>query len=91
MLRLANTHGVVKYKNTSSKPVEISLDSPVSIMDCQSLGYFKVRYKDLVSCLSSKFMMYHYMKTPPNPDTEDVYLRTSMRNPPSSGHKDPYP
>ena len=44
-----------------------------------------------MSCLSSKFMMYHYMKTLPDLDTEDVYLRTTMRNPPPTGDKDPYP
>ena len=54
----------------------------MGIMDLRSMGYFKVRYKDLVSHLSSKFTMYHYLKSPPNPDTEDVYLRTSLRNPP---------
>ena len=91
MLRLVNTHRIVKYKNTSSKSIEISPDSPIGIMDLRSLGYFKVRYKDLVSQLSSKFTLYHYMKTPPDPDTEDVYLRTTMRNPPPTGHKDPYP
>ena len=91
MLRLVNTRGVVRYKNTSSKPVVISPDSPVGVVDLQSLGYFKVRYKDLVSRLSPKFTMYHYMKTLPDPDVEDVYLRTTMRNPPPTGHKDPYP
>ena len=84
MLRLVNTRGIVRYKNTSSKPVTISPDSPVGIMDLQSLGYFKVKYKDLVSRLSPKFTMYRYMKTLPDPDTEDVYLRTT-------GCKDPYP
>ena len=52
MLRLINTHGIVKYKNTSTKPVEINPDSPVGVMDLRSLGYFKVKYKDLVSHLS---------------------------------------
>ena len=75
------------------KAIVISPDSPVGIMDLRSLGYFKVRYKDLVSHLSPKFTMYHYMKTLPDPDTEDIYLRTTMRNspPPPTGHKDPYP
>ena len=93
MLRLANTLRIVQYRNTSNKPMEIKPDSPVGIMDLRSLGYFKVRYKDLVSHLSPKFMMYHYIKTPPRPDTEEVYLRTMVRNPnpSSSGCKDPYP
>ena len=34
--------------------------------------------------------MYHYIKAPPDPDAEDVYLRTTIRNPSQSGHKDPY-
>ena len=91
LLRLINTHGVVKLKNTSTKPMELNPDLPMGIMDLRSLEYFKVKYEDLVSRLSSKFTMYHYLKTPPDPDTEDVYLRTSLKNPPPSGHKDPYP
>ena len=91
MLRLVNTYGIVRYKNTSSKPIVISPDSPISIVDLRSLGYFKVWYKDLVSHLTPKFTMYHFMKTLPDPDTEDVYLRTTMRNPPPTGCKDPYP
>ena len=35
--------------------------------------------------------MYHYLKTQPDPDTKDVYLRTSVRHPPPTGRKDPYP
>ena len=91
LLRLVNTHGVVKYKNTSGKPVEISPSSPVGVIDLRSLGYFKVKYKDLVSHLSTKFTMYHYIKAPPDPDAKDVYLRTTICNPSQSGRKDPYP
>ena len=91
LLRLVNTHGVVKYKNTSGRPIEISPSSPVGVVDLQSLGYFKVKYKDLVSRLSMKFTMYHYIKAPPDPDAEDVYLCTTIRNPSQSGHKDLYP
>ena len=65
LLRLVNTHGVVKYKNTSGRSVEISPSSPVGVIDLRSLGYFKVKYKDLVSRLSTKFTMYHYIKAPP--------------------------
>ena len=90
LLRLVNTHGVVKYKNTSGRPVEISRSSPVGVIDLWSLGYFKVKYKDLICRLSTKFTMYHYIKAPPDPDAEDVYLRTTIRNPSQSGHKDPY-
>ena len=91
LLRLVNTHGVVKYKNTSGKPVEISPSSPVGVIDLRSLGYFKVKYKDLVSHLSTKFTMYHYIKAPPDPDAEDVYLHTTICNPSQSGCKDLYP
>ena len=91
LLRLVNTHGVVKYKNTSGRPVQISQSSPVGVIDLRSLGYFKVKYKDLVSCLSTKFTMYHYIKAPPDPDVKDVYLRTTIHNPSQSGRKDPYP
>ena len=35
--------------------------------------------------------MYHYIKAPPDPDAEDVYLRTTIPNPSQSGCKDPYP
>ena len=35
--------------------------------------------------------MYHYIKAPPDPEAEDVYLRTTMPNPSQSGRKDPYP
>ena len=35
--------------------------------------------------------MYHYIKAPPDPDVEDVYLRTTLHNPSQSGCKDPYP
>ena len=51
LLRLVNTHRVVKYKNTLGRPVKISLSSPVGVLDLRSLGYFKVKYKDLVSRL----------------------------------------
>ena len=91
LLRLVNTHGVVKYKNTSGRPVEISPSSPVGVIDLLSLGYFKVKYKDLVCHLSTKFTMYHYIKAPPDPDAEDVYLCTTIHNPSKTGHKDPYP
>ena len=91
LLRLVNTHRVVKYKNTSGRSVEISPSSPVGVIDLWSLGYFKVKYKDLVSRLSTKFTMYHYIKAPPDPDAKDVYLHTTIHNPSQSGHKDPYP
>ena len=77
--------------HTSSRPVEISPSSPVGVVDLRSLGYFKVKYKDLVSCLSTKFTMYHYIKAPPDPDAEDVYLHTTIHNPSQSGRRDPYP
>ena len=86
-----NTHGVVKYKNTSGRPVEFSQTSPVGVVDLWFLGYFKVKYKDLVSRLLTKFMMYHYIKAPLDPDVEDVYLCTSICNPPQCGCNDPYP
>ena len=63
-LRLVNTHGVVKYKNTSGRSVEISPSSPMGVIDLRSLGYVKVKYKDLVSRLSTRFTMYHYIKAP---------------------------
>ena len=81
----------MKYKNTSGRPVEISQTSPMGVIDLRSLEYFKVKYKDLVSCLSAKFTMYHYIKAPLDPDAEDVYLRTSVRNPSQSGRTNPYP
>ena len=31
------------------------------------------------------------MKTPPDPESEDVYLRASVRSHPQPGRKDPYP
>ena len=77
MLRLVNARGIVEFKNSSTRPVEIDRDKPLGIIDLRSLGYFKVKYKDLVTRLSSKFTMYHYMKGQRDPDTEDVYLRTS--------------
>ena len=81
LLRLVNTHGVVKYQNTSSTAVVLDPSIPVGILDLRSLGYFKVRYKDLVARLSTKFTMFHYMKSPPDPENEDVYLRATMRHP----------
>ena len=81
----------MKFRNTSSRPVQISTSSPVGVIDLRSLGSFKVKYKDLVSRLSTKVTMYHYIKAPPDPEAEDVYLRTTMHNPSQSGRKDPYP
>ena len=63
----------------------------MGVIDLRSLGYFKVKYKDLVSRLSTNFTMYHYIKAPPYPDVEDIYLRTTLHNPTQSGRKDPYP
>ena len=38
LLRLVNTHGVVKYKNTSGRPVQISKSSPVGVSRPSILG-----------------------------------------------------
>ena len=91
LLRLVNTRGVVKYHNTSNTPVQLNPDSPVGVIDLRSFSYFKVQYKELVSRLSSKFTLFHYMKTPPDPESEDVYLRASVWSHPQPGRKDPYP
>ena len=91
LLRLVNTHGVVKYYNSSSQAVVLDPSVPVGILDLRSLGYFKVCYKDLVARLSTKFTMFHYLKAPPNPETEDVFSRTTIRTTGPSGRKDPYP
>ena len=79
------------HKNTSSRTIEISLSSPVGVIDLRSLGYFKVKYKDLVCRLSTKFTMYHYIKASPDPDAEDVYLHTTIHNPSQSGRQESYP
>ena len=93
MLRLVNTRGIVHYKNTSNKPVEINPDSPMGIMDLRSLGYFKVRYKDLVSHLSPKFTMYHYIKTPQTQKlkTFTLELLRGTQTPPHQDVKIPTP
>ena len=33
LLRLVNTHGIVKFRNTSNRPVQISKSSPVGVID----------------------------------------------------------
>ena len=70
LLRLVNTHRVVKYHNSSSQAIVLDPSIPVGILDLRSLGYFKVHYKDLVARLSTKFTMFHYLKAPPDPENQ---------------------
>ena len=75
-LWLIKNKNLVEFVNNTSEPVRFSDNVPVGILDLRSLGYFSVKYEDIVSKLGEHFTFYHYaQKKASSGHRDEVYFR----------------